>query len=71
MADTLTSAQGDSLDDLLWRERGLGPDVLGKVLEANPGLADLGEILPLGTKVIVPVIAKQAVATREIIQLWS
>lgn len=71
MADTLTAAQGDTLDELLWRERGLGPDALAAALAANPGLADLGAVLPLGTPVIVPAIATPAAPTREIVQLWS
>jgi phage tail protein X len=51
-AAQITARQGDKLDQLLWRERaGAGrPDPL----DANPGLADLGVILPLGTRVLVP-----------------
>jgi phage tail protein X len=71
MADRITSAQGDTLDELLWRERGLGIDAVDAVLAANPGLADLGPILPIGTPVIIPTIATPAVQVREIVQLWS
>ncbi len=71
MADIVTSAQGDTLDELLWRTRGLDAAVLDAVLAANPGLADLGPILPIGTPVTIPTIATPAAPAREIVQLWS
>jgi phage tail protein X len=71
-AKRLVALQGDTLDQLLWRDAGLGPGEITRVLDANPGLADHGPTLPLGTVVDVPVIA-QASATRvlPLIQLWS
>jgi hypothetical protein len=36
-AQILTARQGDKLDQLLWREGGLGPGDLTRVLDANPG----------------------------------
>jgi phage tail protein X len=71
MADILTARQGDTLDELLWRERGLGPEVLDAVLTANPGLADRGDVLPIGTTVTVPETATQIVTVSETVQLWS
>ena len=53
-AQRLRSKQGDTLDQLLWREAGLGPGELTRVLDANPGLADSGKVLPLGTVVLIP-----------------
>ncbi|MBO9725153.1 MAG: tail protein X [Novosphingobium sp.] len=73
-AQRLRSKQGDTLDQLLWREASLGPGDLTRVLDANPGLADRGKVLPLGTVVIVPATAtKTASANRvlPLIQLWS
>lgn len=73
-AQTLTAKSGDKLDLLIWREMGLGPSHLGRVLDANPGLADLPAILPLGTRVSVPASTDaeaQDTPTLEIIQLWS
>ena len=68
----LIARQGDKLDLLIWREAGLGPSEIGKVLDANPGLADLGAILPLGTPVLVPITnAPQATRQRPLIQLWD
>jgi phage tail protein X len=68
----LQAKQGDDLDRLLWREAGLGPADWTRVLDANPGLADAGTILPLGTVVTVPASAEQR-STRvlPLIQLWS
>ncbi|MDG2513196.1 tail protein X [Sphingobium yanoikuyae] len=68
----LVARSGDKLDLLIWREAGLGPAEISRVCDANPGLADLGLILPLGTVVIVPATADTA-ATRvlPLIQLWD
>lgn len=71
-ASILTARSGDKLDLMLWRDLGLGPEHLTRVMDANPGLADLGDILPLGTVVTVPTIASpQSTPTRPLIQLWS
>lgn len=68
----LVGRSGDKLDLLLFREAGLGPGELTRVLDANPGLADLGPILPLGTIVIVPATADEsATRVRPLIQLWD
>lgn len=68
----LVALQGDMLDQLLAREAGLGPGDLARVRDANPGLAALEPILPLGTVVIVPATADApASATLPLIQLWS
>lgn len=71
MPDTIRAQQGDTLDALLWRERGLTVTDAVKVLEANPGLADLGAVLPLGTPVTVPAIAAPASRTIPLVQLWD
>lgn len=71
-AQTLTAKAGDKLDLMLWREMNLGPEHLTRVMDANPGLAELGVILPLGTKVLVPATADTPVTpTRILTQLWS
>ncbi|WP_416462806.1 tail protein X [Sphingomonas sp. VDB2] len=71
-AKRLVAQQGDMLDLLIWREAGLGPSELTRVLNANPGLVDSGAVLPLGTVVIIPATA-DAVTTRvrPLIQLWD
>jgi phage tail protein X len=68
----LVARSGDKLDLMLWRDAGLGPSELTRVLDANPGLADLGPILPLGTIVTVPATADaNATRVRPLIQLWD
>lgn len=69
----LVARQGDELDLLLFRDAGLGPAHLARVMDANPGLVDLGPILPLGAVVVVPAdtVITAAPATRAIIQLWD
>ena len=73
-AQILTAKAGDKLDLLIWREMGLGPSHLGRVLDANPGLSDLPAILPLGTRVTVPASTDaeaEDTPTLDLIQLWS
>ncbi|EGF94637.1 Phage Tail Protein X [Brevundimonas diminuta] len=64
------SEPGDTVDRLVWREIRQGPAAVERVLEANPGLADLGTILPVGTAVIIPVGARAASAKPQV-QLWD
>lgn len=71
MADTLHARQGDTLDLMLHRDCGLGPEAIDAVLEANPGLAALGPVLPVGTPVLVPDAAVAAPATVKLLQLWD
>ncbi len=71
MADTVTARQGDTLDGLIWRDRGLGIEDCREVLAANPGLAALGATLPSGTVVTIPPISAPAPLVRDIVQLWS
>lgn len=66
----LTARQGDTVDALIWRERGLGPADLAAVFELNPGLAALGPVLPAGQQIIVPA-RSAATPTLEIVQLWD
>jgi len=46
--------QGDTLDALCWRHLGITQDVVEQALQINPGLADLGPVLPHGTLVELP-----------------
>lgn len=63
--------EGDTLDLICWRELGRTAGVVEAALEANPGLADLGPILTMGTPVILPDGAIAAPETRDIVQLWD
>jgi phage tail protein X len=70
MADVIWSQQGDTLDALIWRERGLGAANLAPILVANPGIAGVGAVLTAGTAVTMPATAP-APTVRDIIQLWD
>jgi phage tail protein X len=71
-ADIVAAREGDTLDGLIWRERGLGPADLPVILAANPGLAALGAILPKGQPVTIPAIAAPATAVRtDVVNLWD
>lgn len=48
------SQQGDTVDVLCWQVYGRTRGTVEAVLEANPGLADLGVVLPLGTVIAMP-----------------
>jgi len=62
--------QGDTVDALCWRHYGRTAGVTEAVLDANPGLADLGTILPHGTPVQLPDVAPQA-EQRQMVNLWD
>ncbi len=66
----LTAQQGDTLDQLAWRELGMGSADIGPLLLANRGIADLGAVLPEGTIVTVPDPSPTA-DTLAIVQLWD
>jgi len=67
---TLRAHQGDTVDAICWRYYGRTAGVVEQVLEANPGLADLGPVLPNGTLITMPAAATQA-AQRQVVNLWD
>lgn len=67
---TVIAHQGDSLDALCWRHYGRTAGVTEQALEANPGLADLGPVIPHGTAVTLPDAAPQA-EQRQMVNLWD
>lgn len=69
MAEVI-ARQGDTLDALCWRHYGRTAGVVEAVLEANPGLADLGPILPHGQRVVLPEQAPQP-QRQDLINLWD
>lgn len=71
MADSLTARQGDTLDELIWRERGLGAADIGRVIALNPGIADAGAVLALGAIVTMPASMTPVPRTLPLIQLWD
>lgn len=70
MATTYTSLQGDTLDLICWRYYGQQSGAVEAVLDANPGLADLGDVIPLGTPITMPELAAPATELQPI-RLWG
>ncbi|EWH00538.1 tail protein X [Halomonas sp. BC04] len=70
MTVTVRAQQGETLDSICQRVLGATSDVTEQALQLNPGLAELGPILPQGTPVTLPAAAPQP-ARRDIINLWS
>lgn len=61
--------QNETLDALCWRHYGRTAGVVEAVLEANPGLADLGPNLPQGHPVTLPDAAPQP--EQQAVTLWD
>lgn len=70
MSEVYVTRQGETVDLVCLAHYGRTAKVVEKVIEANPGLAALGVVLPLGTKIKMPVLpATQSVAP--LVTLWS
>lgn len=67
--DEVRAIQGDTVDRICFRYYGYTAGVTEAVLAANPGLADLGPILPTGTLIKMPEVA--AKPTKSTVQLWE
>lgn len=61
--------QGDTVDLICYRHYGRTAGVTEFVLASNPGLADLGPVLPHGTPVELPDLPPPA--QEKIVQLWD
>jgi phage tail protein X len=70
MVTSVRAQQNDTIDALCWRHYGRTAGVTEAVLEANPGLADLGPILPQGVLVNLPE-AQTTAAVRQTVNLWD
>lgn len=67
---SLRAQQGDTVDAICWRHYGRTAGVVEQVLDANPGLADLGPVLPNGTLINLPSAAPQA-EQNQMVNLWD
>lgn len=67
---TVIANQGDTVDAICWRYYGRTAGVTEAVLDANPGLADLGPVIPHGTMVELPEQAVRA-EQRQMVNLWD
>lgn len=70
MSTTYLTSQGDTLDYICWKFYGQQSGAIEAVLEANPGLADLGTNIPQNTEITLPVLADPASEVQPI-RLWS
>lgn len=70
MTTAIRTQQHDTVDALCWRHYGRTAGVTEAVLEANPGLADHGPILPQGIVVNLPA-AQFAAPQRQMVNLWD
>lgn len=61
--------QGDNLDAICARYYGRTGGVVETVLKANPGLSELGVVLPHGTAVELP--ETDSAAKTETVNLWD
>ena len=68
---TTTALDGETIDEICWRELGRTAAVTEQVLALNPGLASLGTRLPAGTLVFLPDLADMAPDVRETVKLWD
>lgn len=69
VAMVAVSMQGDTLDALCWRHLGRTQGVVEATLKLNPGLADMGLVLPTGTSVKLARPASSK--TQTTVQLWD
>lgn len=69
MAQYMTS-QGDTADYIAWKQYGTQDGrVVEQLVAANPGLADIGPVLPGGILITLPVI--QPAVSDQVVRLWD
>ncbi|OLO05116.1 tail protein X [Salinicola socius] len=62
--------QYDTVDAICQRVYGRTAGVTEQLLEQNPGLADLGPMLPQGTAITLPDVVQQPQRST-VVQLWD
>lgn len=70
MAEQKRTQQNDTVDALCWRHYGRTAGVVEAVLNANPGLANYGAVLPAGLLITLPDIQTSA-PERQMVSLWD
>ncbi len=71
MSKIVQSRQGDTVDLICWRNYGRTAGTVETVLAANPGIADLGAVLPIGTSVTLPDLDLPAGNQTATVSLWD
>lgn len=68
----VVQSEGLTLSLIVWRLFKRKPDgYVERVLELNPGLADLGAILPVGTRLVLPLDVRTETPKRTVVRLWG
>ena len=62
--------QGDTVDAICFRHYGYTAGAVEATLETNPGLADLGPVLPHGTAIDLPDLTNDQ-PTISLVNLWE
>lgn len=68
---TYLTRQGQTVDLVCWDFYRRTEGVTELVLAANPGLADLGPVLPLGTRILMPDLPVPQPEARKLVSLWD
>ena len=63
------TVKGQAVDEIVWKHYGDTPGAVEVVLEANPGLADHGAILPSGLIIELP--NYEPPQTSQGVRLWD
>ncbi|WP_275098062.1 tail protein X [Sedimenticola hydrogenitrophicus] len=66
---TVISQQNDTVDQICRRHYGRTAGVTEQVLDANPGLAERGPVIPSGVTITLPEITVQAEI--KTVNLWD
>lgn len=70
MSLTYRTSDGDTADYIAWKYYGTQDgQVVEQLLEANPGLADRGPVLPAGILVTMPDV--QPATAAQVVRLWD
>lgn len=67
---TWVTAEGDMLDAICRLHYGPRPGAAEAVLEANPGLADRGPVLPAGVRIELPELDEEPAGSGTV-RLWE
>lgn len=63
--------QDETVDLACWKHYGYTAGITERVLDTNPDLAAKGPILPLGTKIQMPVVVNEIPEAIPVLKLWD
>lgn len=67
----IVEGEGLTVSLLVWRKfRRPMPGLAERILDLNPGLADLGAFIPVGTEVLVPIPTPRPAKVVEPVTVW-